>query len=130
MKLYLSILAVIVICGCTSLHSVNQHEPKIIHVVFIWLKEPGNEKHIDEIINTTHNLKAITEVQELHVGKSVLSDRAIVDDSFDVGISMLFNSKEELEVYLVHPIHKRAVLTVLRPLAEKILVYDFENSSK
>ena len=129
MKHYLRILAVVIIlCGCAHHHSIDQADPKIVHVVLIWLKEPGNKNHINEVIQTTYNLKSITEVQELRVGKSVLSERPIVDDSFDVGITMLFNCKEELEAYLVHPIHKQAVEAVLRPLAKKILVYDIEDT--
>ena len=117
----------VILYGCTHHSSVDQTDPEIVHVVLIWLKEPGNEEHINEVIKTTHSLKAISEVQELNVGKRVLSDRPIVDDSFDVGISMLFNSKEELKAYLIHPTHTQAVEAVLRPLAEKILVYDFED---
>ena len=70
----------------------------------------------------------ISGVQEMRVGEKILSERPIVDDSFDVGVYMVFNDKEALERYLVHPIHVDAVKSVLRPLSSKILVYDFEES--
>lgn len=116
----------VLLSGCETADVSNQDESKIVHIVMIWLKEPGNDHHINGIIKTTQGLKVIPEVQEMRVGEKVLSERSIVDDSFDVGIYMVFNNKEALETYLVHPLHKEAVQSVLRPLASKILVYDFE----
>ena len=96
----------------------------------IWLNEPGNTAQINDVIEATQGLQEIPEVQEIRVGKSIPSDRAIVDDSFDVALYMIFNSKEALETYLIHPKHAEAVKIVLRPFASKILVYDFEDRIK
>ena len=96
----------------------------------IWLHKPKNPKHTDDVINVSRRLKEIPEVQEIRVGKSIPSDRPIVDDSFDVALYMIFNSKQALEAYLVHPMHTEAVKSVLRPLSNKILVYDFEDHDK
>jgi len=110
--------------GCVT-HTYND-ETKIVHVVLLWLKEPNNEEHIRNVITATKELEQIPEIQELQVGKSIPSDRPIVDDSFDVGLTMIFDSQQSLERYLVHPKHKAAVKSVLRPLTSKILVYDFQ----
>lgn len=109
----------------TSTPKVDAETNNIIHVVFIWLNEPGNQDHINQLISSTHVLRQIPEVLELKVGNSVESDRAIVDDSFDVGLYMVFDSTNSLERYLNHPTHVEAVKTTLQPLANKILVYDF-----
>ncbi len=102
---------------------------EIVHVVLIWLKEPTNDEHRSRVIEVTQSLRKISEIKELRVGNSVPSDRAIVDDSFDVGLYMVFDSKQDLQNYLVHSIHKDAVDNVLSPLSEKILVYDFDHKS-
>jgi hypothetical protein len=49
-----------------------------------------------------------------------------VDSSYDVGLYMIFPSREALDVYLAHPAQKDAQRSVLRPLVRKVIVYDFE----
>ena len=66
-----------------------------------------------------------TGVLEVRVGEVILSDRKIVDDSFDVGIFLSFASTGDMAEYITHPQHKKAVEEVLGPLMEKIVVYDF-----
>jgi hypothetical protein len=56
-----------------------------------------------------------------------MSDRDIVDDSYDVGILIVTKNENELQKYLDHPIHQKAKKDVLVPLVDKILVYDFKN---
>ncbi len=130
MKVFLYVVVLSMLqWGCATAELSNQYESKIVHVVLIWLQEPGNGQHIDKVIKMTRNLKVIPEVQEIRVGKVILSERQIVDDSFDVGLYMVFNSSKELERYLVHPMHVEAVRSALRPLASKIVVYDFKETS-
>ena len=111
---------VLVECSTTN----YDQERYVIHIVLIWLKEPGNEQHIKRIVDQSKNLKQISEIRQLRVGKSIPSNRKIVDDSFDVGIYMTFDSMEDMQRYLQHPIHKMAVKTVIKPLSERLLVYD------
>jgi hypothetical protein len=68
----------------------------------------------------------ISQIQHLSVGPAVPSERPIVDDSFDVGLVMRFNSKADMDAYEKHPVHVNAVKEVqtLMPLAKRLLVYD------
>ncbi len=120
-------LLILPLVACVTIKdtAIDPSQSRLVHIVFIWLKEPGNEGHIKQIIVETERLKAISEIQALRVGKSIPSNRNIVDDSFDVGITMTFDDKDDMERYLEHPKHKHVVETVLRPLARKVLVYDF-----
>mgnify|MGYP003324878965 CR=1 FL=1 len=59
------------------------------------------------------------------MGKVIKSNRAIVDDSFDVGILVTVSDVKRLQEYLDHPIHQKAKQDVLLPLLEKVIVYDF-----
>lgn len=110
--------------ACTTTPEDKTQDNPIIHIVLVWLNDPGNEKHLQQVIDTSYQLKEIPVVQEVQVGKSLSSDRIIVDDSFDIGIYMKFHSVKDMKDYLVHAKHKQAVKTVLMPLANKILVYD------
>lgn len=101
-------------------------EGNINHVVLVWLKEPGHAAHRQRIIEGSRRLRDIPGVMEVTVGAVVPSDRAIVDDSFDVGLVMTFASREAMQAYVDHPAHRRIVKEQFMPVVERILVYDFD----
>jgi hypothetical protein len=102
-------------------------EKRLYHVVLCWLKEPGNKTDRKKIIEVTKLFHDIPGVINARAGEVVISDRDIVDDSYDVGILIVTKNENELQKYLVHPIHQKAKKDVLVPLVDKILVYDFKN---
>jgi len=115
--------------GCSSIQGPVHNKPAldqvgVMHIVLIWLKEPDNSSHINKVVMETKKLEKIEDVQAINVGSSILSNRIIVDDSFDVGLSMEFVNTNAMERYLIHPEHIHAVKSILRPLTRKIVVYD------
>jgi hypothetical protein len=101
----------------------------VIHSVFLWLKKPGDEQHMQRLLHATHRLRAIPGVLDIHFGEKIESDRDIVDDSFDIGITMYFSSTEAMNEYLVHPLHHAVVEQEIRPLVDRIVVHDFSRVS-
>ena len=125
-RMYISVfLLCVTLSACTSTATTNIQEKTVVHVVLIWLKDSGNQEDIKQVINVSRQLKEISYIQQILVGKSISSDRKIVDDSFDVGLYMTFSNMKDMQAYLEAPKHKEAVRTVLKPLASKIQVYDF-----
>ena len=100
------------------------NEEPVYHVVLIWLKTYRNEMRINKIISASKELKNIPGVLEVSTVKVLRSSRVIVDDTFDVSIIIKFASKEYLKDYLVHPIHIKIANEVIKPLANKITIYD------
>jgi hypothetical protein len=100
--------------------------PALSHVVLMWLNTPGDRQAIDEITRATRALARIPGVTSVKVGAAVESERAIVDDSFDVGVIFTFSCRQEMDAYLVHPMHRQAVRDVIEPLVRKIIVYDIQ----
>ena len=100
------------------------NEEPVYHVVLIWLKTYRNEMRINKIISASKELKNIPGVLEVSTGKVLRSSRVIVDDTFDVSIIIKFASKEYLKDYLVHTIHIKIANEVIKPLANKITIYD------
>ena len=94
------------------------------HIVFCWLKDPGNTKHRAELIELSKSFADIPGVLSVAAGTSLPSTRPIVDSTFDVAIVMTFPNQSAMQSYLVHPAHTRAVEETLQPLVGKILVYD------
>ena len=99
----------------------------VIHTVFLWLKEPKNDQHRHQLLRASDQLRAIPGVVDIRYGETIASDRAIVDDSFHVGIYIYFSDVEAMNRYIVHPRHKRLVEQALKPIVDRIVVYDFHD---
>ena len=127
MKTLNKYIAILIIFGFATSSSYAEefvNEKPVYHVVLIWLKTYRNEMRINKIINASKELKNIPGVLEVSTGKVLRSARVIVDDTFDVSIIIKFASKEYLKDYLVHPIHIKIANEIIKPLANKITVYD------
>ncbi len=99
---------------------------KLYHVGLVWLKEPGNAAHRQQIIAAAHAFaREIPEVQLLSVGQTLPSSHPFVDDTFDVCVVMQFADKAAMERYNKHPVHQKAAQEAFLPLAKKIQFYDF-----
>jgi hypothetical protein len=99
-------------------------EDGIAHIVIIWLNEPGNAEHRTRVLEASRVLAAIPGVTGLQGGRVVASERAIVDDSFDVGLVIELENRAALDAYLAHPLHRQLVNETLKPLVKRIQVYD------
>ena len=104
------------------------HDTTVVHVVLVWLKEPGNPEHRQRIIEISREFETIPGVIEVSVGEVVPSDRSIVDDSFDVGLYLTFSSVEAMNTYLADDRHQQALREIFRPLSERYIVYDFQDA--
>lgn len=95
------------------------------HVVVVWLKDPGNPAARSRVIDASQALRSISGVVSLKAGTMIPSKRPIVDSSFDVALSVTFADEQAMQHYLTHPAHVQLVEETLKPLVDKIRVYDF-----
>jgi hypothetical protein len=96
----------------------------VTHLVFVWLKTPGDERARQRIIEASQTFVSIPGVHSVTTGNALPSTRPIVDSSYDVAIIMRFGDEAALRAYDQHPTHKKAVEEVLKPLAAKVQIYD------
>jgi hypothetical protein len=115
----------LLLCSCAAKPLLAAHQDGVHHIVLVWLKQPGDSETRQRIIETSQSFAAIPGVLHVHAGVSMPSERHIVDDSFDVGITITFPDRAAMESYLVHPTHTHAMHEIIRPLVRKIVVYDF-----
>jgi len=95
------------------------------HIVIVWLKDPGNAAHRERIVAESQVLRDIPGVTGLRAGGMLPSERPIVDSSFDVALIVSLRDPEAMAEYLSHPVHVQLVEETLKPLVERIRVYDF-----
>ena len=107
----------LVISGACIANKVDNRG--VIHTVLLWLKQPGDDTHRQQLIRASDRLRTIPGVLDIRFGEMITSERAIVDDSFDVA------DVEAMNRYLVDPVHEAVVANEIKPLVNRILVYDF-----
>lgn len=100
-------------------------EPGIHHIVLVWLNLSGNPSYRQQIISQSQRLEKIPGVISVNAGRSLFSNRNVVDHSFDVGLDITFETAEDLQYYLTHPDHLRFVEEI-KPLIKRTVVYDIK----
>ena len=96
------------------------------HVVIFWT-DPANPKAADELIAGARKyLAPLPGIAHFHVGKMSPSHRPVVDQSYQVALNVVFDSKKSQDDYQVHPLHLEFVEKVFKPICKKVVVYDFE----
>lgn len=96
------------------------------HIVIFWT-DPANPKAADELVAGAEKyLKAVPGVLHFHVGKMAHSDRAVVDQSYQVALNVIFPDKATQDAYQVHPLHLEFVEKVFKRVCKRVVVYDFE----
>ena len=124
---FLILVLIFILNGCCCVPPKPVvHSPVVKHIVFVWLKDPGNVSDRQKIIEVSRSFVQIPGVVDVSAGEVIISERKIVDDSFDVGITLSFVTEADMNAYLLHPKHKDAVKNVLMPLVKKIVVYDYK----
>jgi hypothetical protein len=123
MKSILTLTACLLLASCATI-APPAAKGTVDHIVLIWLKRPNNIDDRMAIQSATRDLRVIPGLQFLDSGTALASDRPVVDDSFDIGLTMRFDSAKSLQAYESHPLHVKKVTEVLKPLSKKIVVYD------
>jgi hypothetical protein len=96
------------------------------HVVIFWT-DPAVADAPDKLLEgMNHYLKTIPGSLSFHAGKMAKSHRPVVDQTYQVALNLVFESKEAQDAYQVHPRHLEFVEKVFKPLCKRAVVYDFE----
>lgn len=120
----LQIMLLAYLCSFVS-HVSAKESAKITHVVMVWLKQPGNEQQRAAFIKASEQLNDLPGIVNRHVGVVLSSDRAIIDDTFDVAVTVTMESQEALKAYLNNPKHKKILNEKIKPLINRVVAYDF-----
>ena len=95
------------------------------HIVIFWT-DPDQPNATDELVaNAKRYLPSVPGVVDFHAGKMVPSHRGVVDQSYQVGLNIRFESKQVQDQYQDHPQHLEFVKKS-KALWTKVVVYDFE----
>ncbi|MGV3772755.1 MAG: Dabb family protein [Verrucomicrobiales bacterium] len=95
------------------------------HVVIFWT-DPADAQAADKLVaGMEQYLRPIPGVLQFHVGKMASSHRPVVDQTYQVGLNLIFDSKKAQDEYQIHPLHIEFVEKVFKKVCKKAVVYDF-----
>jgi hypothetical protein len=97
------------------------------HAVIFWTKDGVENATGDLIAGIEQYLKPIPGIESFHVGRMASSHRDVVDQSYQVGLHILFPDRAAQDAYQVHPLHLEFVEKVFKRVCERVVVYDFES---
>lgn len=98
--------------------------PKLIHQVYFWLHNPDSAEDRDKLIEGLNSLRQIDSVRGLQIGLPASTEkRDVVDNSYQVSETMLFDDAAGQNAYQVHPLHQ-AFVEQYSHLWRKVVVYD------
>lgn len=111
--------------GCAAPQRTMAGKGYIHHVVVAWLKQPGDAAAQQQLIEGSKSFADIPGVIAVTAGPTFPSGRPVVDDSFDVALTVILKDREALQNYQNHPLHVRVKQQVLKPLVARYLVYNY-----
>src|SRR5262245_17350351 len=98
------------------------------HVVIFWT-DPAMPSAAHELIDGANKyLKPIPGVTHFHVGKMVPSHRTVVDQTYQVGLNIIFQDKKTKDDYQLHPLHVEFIEKVFKRVCTRVVVYDFQTA--
>ena len=96
-----------------------------VHQVFFWHIESTNPQDRENMkIDGELLLKKIPGVRHLWVGRPAMTPREVVDNSYDLGLCIIFDDRPALDVYQEHPLHKE-FMSRYKHTWKRLQIYDF-----
>jgi hypothetical protein len=96
------------------------------HLVIFWTDPAKPEAAAALVAGANKYLKSIPGLVYFHAGKMAGSTRSVVDQSYQVALNAVFATRQAHDEYQVHPAHVEFVKNYVKPLVQKVVVYDFE----
>lgn len=98
----------------------------LVHSVYFWLKKELKQGDRNAFCEALEKLQGIETVQALYVGRPAgISNRPVVEGSYDFGLTVVFDDSSGHDVYQVHPLHQQ-FLSRFSSFWERIQVFDTE----
>ncbi len=100
-------------------------EDRFVHHVFFWLKNPDSSADKAKLIAGLRGLTAIDTIRRWQIGEPAATRRGVIDSSYSVSWTLMFDSAADQQAYQVDPIHLNFV-EENAALWERVTVYDTE----
>jgi hypothetical protein len=95
------------------------------HIVIFWLKPELEPSQIIAFREGLDSLKDIPGTRGIYIGTPAkISPRPVIDSSYSIAMTILFDSLSDQDAYQIHPLHQ-AFLNRFKSDWSKVIVYDY-----
>ena len=96
------------------------------HIVVFWLKDDLSDAQRSAFREGLESLKTIESAHAVYIGAPAKTgDRPVIDKSYSLALTVLFDTIQDHDAYQVHPLHQ-AFVRKCGPLWSRVLIYDYE----
>ncbi len=96
-----------------------------VHVVLFWFKAEASAQARAQVLTDSRELLSrIGTVRKLEAGKPAMTPREVVDNSYDLGLCVLFDDQAGHDAYQVHELHEQFIARN-KATWQRVQVYDF-----
>jgi hypothetical protein len=96
-----------------------------IHTVYFWLKHGTPDSARDQLVRDCRDyLGKIPSVRHLWAGVPAMTPREVVDNSYDVGLTVVMNDSGGHDVYQKHELHTQFI-DRNKPHWARVQIYDY-----
>jgi hypothetical protein len=127
MRVALFLTCIALFLAPAGAQAIATRSGQVTHVMLFWLKRPGNVDDQNYLLRALRTLRRARGVNDMRVGRSLPVDRPSVEQSFDLGVVMIFRDREALEKFERDQQRKQAIDAMLGPLVRQYTVYNFVN---
>lgn len=111
----------------TGVQAAAARSGQVTQVMLFWLKRPGNVDDQNYLLRALGTLRRARGVNDIRVGRSLPVNRPGLEESFDLGVVVIFRDREALEKFQRDQQRQPAIDAMLRPLVRRYTVYNFVN---
>src|SRR5213080_191772 len=111
----------------TGAQAAPARSGQVTHVMLFWLKRPGNVDDQNYLLRALRTLRRVRGVSDVRVGRPLLVDRPGLEESFDLGVVLIFRDREALEKFQRDQQPEKAIDAMLRSLVRRYSIYNFVN---
>ncbi|HYG74231.1 MAG TPA: Dabb family protein [Planctomycetota bacterium] len=96
-----------------------------IHTVYFWFNEGTPEAARKQLVEDCYKyLKAIPTVRQIYAGPPAMTPREVVDNSYQVGLTVILDDSPGHDVYQKHELHMDFIVRN-KAHWKRVQVYDF-----
>ena len=127
MRLPIFLIFLALFLTSSNAQAANARSGQVTHVMLFWLKRPGNVDDRNVLVRGLRTLRRVRGVNDVRVGRPLPEDRPGLEQSFDLGVVVIFRDREALEKFERDPRRRGALDAMLQPLVRRYTVYNFAN---
>jgi hypothetical protein len=95
------------------------------HIVTFYT-DPAQPNAVEELIEGCKKYLTVQPgIVHFHVGKMVPSERPVVSQEYQVGLNLVFDSKESERAYQSDPTHLEFIEKIYKRVCVKAVIFDF-----